>query len=273
MLKKTIRMLKNNPMLIIMPVLGILISGATMLFMIPSVKNILAISGNTGAGSLPPVEYQQGLQMLSSMLIFYLVLFVLGILGIVFLAGYGNMLAAAVNDGKASLKVFLFGIRRFFGKTFLSALLFTGITIGFSFAISIIAMPVMLAGVIRGGMENSLSMQGMMNRQTAFQVVTLILSAFLYPFIEMWVPSIFLNRNDGVTACFRKGLRAGKRKYLTLLVVTAVMVLPMLLLNLFSGNVYKMLESPLYYLSFVYQAIVSPVIVAYLFLLYKEERG
>jgi hypothetical protein len=184
------------------------------------------------------------------------------------MAGYGNMLAAAVNDGKASFKIFIFGIRKYLGKTILSALLLVAIAIGFGIVISICTLPFTIMGVAM----NNYNPEKLLATQMIIQIVTLAISVFLYPFIELWLPAIFVERDDGVMACFKKGLRAGRKKYLLLVAVSAVMLLPATVLYIVSGDMYSIIESPLYIVLLVYQAIILPVVLAVLFTVYNEMK-
>lgn len=270
MLKKSFVLLKSNPLLIILFILAVLAYAVPMFFFLPETRKILELSKgiaeNPGSASYP--DFPQMTAIMLSTMKMYLFMLVLGVLAIVFIAGYGNMLAAAVNGGKASFKVFLFGIRKLFGKVILSALLFLALVIAFSIIISICILPFTIAGMVTSNMQ----FDKMLRIQNTIQIITIGISAFLYPFLELWLPAIFLERNEGVIACFRKGLKAGLHKYLKLMVVTAVILLPLIALYAFSGNIYSIVESPLYMLSFVYQAIVVPVLMAYLFILYQNSR-
>ena len=268
MFKKSIIMLKNNPLLILLFLLAILVYAIPMLLFMPDLKKIIDISkGITENPSNPPMmDLPQMTTMMLSTMKMYLFMLVLGILGLIFAAGYGNMLAAVVNDGKASFKIFVFGIRRFLGKIILSALLLVAIGIGFGIVVSIFTLPFTFIGMA----TNNFDPEKIFATQMVIQIVTLIISVFIYPFVELWFPAIFLERNDGVIACFKKGLKAGRRRYLLLVAVTAVMVLPLLILYTISGDIYSIIESPFYFVSLVYQAIITPVVLVYLFTIYNE---
>jgi hypothetical protein len=268
MLRKSLIVLKNNPLLILLFLLPILVYTIPMFFFMPDLKKIIDISkGITENPSNPPmVDLPQMTDMILSTMKMYLFMLVLGILGLIYAAGYGNMLAAAVNDGKASFKIFVFGIRKLLGKVILSVLLLVAISIGFGIVVSICTLPFTFIGLA----TNNLNPGKMFEFQIVLQIITLIISVFIYPFIELWLPAIFLERNDGVITCFKKGLRAGRKKYLLLVAVTAVMILPVLILYIVSGDIYSILESPIYFALLAYQVIIMPVILAYLFTIYNE---
>lgn len=270
MFRKSLKMLKNNPLLILFFLLAILAYAIPMLLFMPDLKKIIDISKEITENPSNPsmMNLPQMTTMMLSTMKMYLFMLVLGILGLIFVAGYGNMLASAVNDGKASFKIFIFGIRKFSGKIVLSALLLVAICIGFGIVISICTIPFTFIGIA----TNNFNPEKMFAFQMIIQIITLIISVFLYPFVELWFPATFLERNDGVITCFKKGLRAGRRKYLLLVAVTAVMILPLLVLYITSGDIYSIMESPVYIVSMVCQAIIIPVVMAYLFTIYNEMK-
>jgi hypothetical protein len=266
MLKKSFILLKNNPLLIVLILLAVAAYAVPTVLFLPETQKMLELSkGFYQNPSAPSADITQMTGMLLSTLKIYLFMLVYGILGVLFLSGYGNMMAAAVNEGKASMKVFLFGIRKFTGKTLLSALLLCALVAGFSIIFSICSTPFIITSTISGRFDYA----SMMEFQNILQIVVLGISLFLYPLIELWLPAIYLERSDGVFACFRKGIRAGVRNYPVLLAATAALMLPFAILYAFSGDLYKLIYQPSYYLLFVYQAVAIPVILAFLFSLYK----
>ncbi len=50
-----------------------------------------------------------------------------------------------------------------------------------------------------------------MNTRKTMQITMQIIMLFMYPFIIMWFPVIFMEREEGVAACFRRGIRAGAK--------------------------------------------------------------
>ena len=270
LLKKTLVILKNSPMIIVLFVLAIAISAVPIILLLPDINRIMAFSNEIAKnyGSLTPPDPQQTIQMLMTYLKLGIYSLVTCGIGIVFMAGFGNMLAAAVNGGKASLKIFIFGIRKFFTKTLLSLLLLVALIFGFSIIISIISVPFTIMSVI----NSTFDPEAILGRQRAIQIFSCAMMIFLYPFVELWFPAIFLERNDGVTACFRKGLKAGVKKYIILVAVTAVMLLPSLVLFGYVENIYSIMYSSFYIFTIIYQAIVMPVMLTYMFMLYNETK-
>jgi len=268
-LKKSLLILKSNPMIIVLFVLAIVLLAVPAMLVLPDTNRLMAISGEISRN----LTSSSGVDILITEMLFSilkLLLYSLAVcgFGIVFIAGLGNMLAAAVNGGKASIKIFRFGIKKFFIKTLLSFLLLVAVIYGFSIIISIISIPFALMGV----MNNAFDPDAIAGNQRMVSIVSSGLMIFLYPLILLWFPSIFLNRNDGVLACFKKGFKAGIKKYFVLVAVTVVTLLPTILLYIFTKNIYSILESPSYILMYAYQAIIMPFLLIYLFELYNEIR-
>ena len=270
MLKKSLVTLKNNPMIIILLVLVIILSAVSVMFLMPDLNRIMEISNEISRNSANPagINPQEMTEMLFSSMIMLLYSLVACGFGIVFMAGFGNMLAVAVNDGKASLKIFLFGIKKFFVKTLLSFLLAAAIVFGASIVISIISTPFTIAGIMR----NAFDPEAMISMQRVMMVFSSIVMILLYPLVVLWLPAIFLDRNEGVLACFRNGFKAGVKKYIFLIMVIALILLPTIFLFIFTENVYSIMQSPFYFYMYIYQAIIMPVLLTYLFVLYNEMK-
>lgn len=270
LLKKSFIILKNSPMIVVIFILVSAISAVPVIFLLPDINRMMAFSNEIlkNSANMTQPDPQQTIQMLMTYLKFGIYSLVTCGIGIVFMAGFGNMLAAAVNEGKASLKIFFFGIRKFFTKTLLSLLLFAALIFGFSIIISIISVPF----TIIGAMNNTFDPEAILGKLRVIQIFSYAMMIFLYPFVELWLPAIFLERNDGVTVCFRKGLKAGIKKYIKLVAVTAVMLLPTFVLFGFMENIYSIMYSPFYISAIIYQVIIMPVILTYLFMLYNENK-
>lgn len=73
--------------------------------------------------------------------------------------------------------------------------------------------------------------------------------------------------------CFKYGIRAGRSKYLKLLPLTVIMLLPTFLLTVFSDNIYAMVETNYYFLIYPFQAVIVPVAITYLFVMYQDFRS
>ncbi len=271
MLQKSLMVLKNNPIIFIMMAVFMLLMAVISLPMITQSNKIMDINSGlyNSSGSYPQLDIQDSIDMMVSSLIVFAYSLVLGFASLAFLSGYGNMIAAVMNEGKASLKVFLYGLRKFFGKVLLSALLLAGIIIGFSIVASLITTPLIIAGALTG----SFYAKDIIESQRMVQIVTSVITTFLYPLLLMWLPTIFIDRQDGVINCFKNGLRASRKKYLHLLPASALMMMPTLLLFVLSENIHEIFNTAGYYLIYPFQALILPVVITYLFVVYQAFRS
>ena len=271
MLKRSLMTLKDNPLISILLIAAIVLSAASSMLLLKDTNRMMEISKEMTA--IPADPDRMNIQSLTEMLCIMLKLvgfsLVTSGLGIVFIAGMGNMLAAAMNGGKASIKIFFFGIKKFFGKTLLSLLLFLAIIFGFSILTSIISIPFTVAGIVS---KTSFDPEMMLGRQRITQIVISVAMIFLYPLVLLWLPAIFIDRNDGVVACFKNGVRAGVKKYRILVAVAAVLMLPTLVFYVVTQDIASIPGSPFGILMYIYQAIVIPVLLSFLFVLYQEIR-
>lgn len=281
MFKKTIRVLRANPIIFIAGALFILLMAALSIPMVSESRELAKLStnmfGSSGNFNIDDTEAMvdsymgmmtYSMDVMISTGKIYLYALLLGLLGIGFMAGYGNMLASTMNEGKPGWKIFLHGFKKLYGKVFLSSLLLMGLIIAFSIALSAVTTPMILARTIRG----SVSMESILESQKAIQIITYILVAFAYPLILLWLPSIFVNRRDGVVNCFKYGIRASKKMYLKLLPLTVIMLLPSFLITVLSDNIYAMIETNYYYLIYPFQAVIVPIAITYLFVMYQDFR-
>ncbi|NLV36767.1 MAG: hypothetical protein GXY17_08870, partial [Clostridiaceae bacterium] len=281
MLEKTIKILRSNPIIFIAGALFILLMAALSIPMVSESRELASLStnlfGSAGGFSIDDTEamadsYMEMMTYSMDVMVstgkVYLFAILLGLLSIGFMAGYGNMLASTMNEGKPDWKIFLHGFKKLYGKVFLSSLLLMGLIIAFSIVLSAITTPMILARTIRG----SVSMESILESQKTIQIITYILVAFAYPLILLWLPSIFVNRRDGVVNCFKYGIRASKKMYLKLLPLTAIMLLPSFLMTVISDNIYAMIESNYYFLMYPFLAVIVPFAVTYLFVMYQVFR-
>jgi len=124
------------------------------------------------------------------------------------------------------------------------------------------------AGIISSG-PSGISIAGL---QKTVLLISCSITLFGYPLIMLLLPAIFMDREDGVTACFKSALRAGTRNYFPMLTATFVLMLPLLLMSIFSSDIYGIAKSPLFHVFFPYQMITIPVIITYLFVKYDQIR-
>lgn len=272
---KIIQVMMKNPLIIILPVVAVLLLAVPYMLLQPDISRLVDFyAGMTDMESfIENIDIEDSILMLSVTLKTGVISLIIAALMVVFLAGYGNLQSAVVNGGKASFRIFLYGIRKFTGKVILSFLLLIGVIYGISFAISLVTTPIIVAGIIRDGPLQA----DILGMQMLLQIVMIIIMTLLYPFLILWLPAIFIDREERrVVECFKNGLRAGKKKYFQLLPVIVAMMLPTLLLYLLSDNLFVMLKTPYFYLVFPYQMIVFPYLLTFIFFKYdsyKKEKA
>ena len=267
---KTIQAMIKNPLLIILPAAAVLLLAASYLLLQPDMNKLMDFYAEMTdfESFVDNIELEDTIMMLTITLKIGLLSLVYCVLMVAFFAGYGNLQAAVVNGGKASFRIFFYGIKKFTGKVFLSFLLLIGVIYGISFAVSLVTTPIITANLISEGPFQA----DFFGMQKTLQIVMLIIMTLVYPLLILWLPAIFIDRQERVVACFKNGLRAGAKKYFQVLPVIVIMMLPTLLLYLFSDNIFTILRSPYMYLNFPYQMILIPFLLTFTFLQYDSYK-
>lgn len=254
MLAKAINLLKKNPVILLFYV-GYLVLTYLIVFLLYP----------TDFGSFTELEYsfdmREYLIMMAKMLI---AIGLLSVLSLLFMSGYGYMVAEATVTGKTSSASFGKGIKLFFVRTLLAMLLTFAIYMGFSFLMSMIFIPFAMFTSISGNLWGIAIITTLM-----LMVVTVVM-----PFIILWYPAIYVD-NLGVIQALKTGLKAGVKHYWRLLLMLLVMFLPAVINTII--NYKEMMEgnmfSPGYILTMLLSAIISVVVIPYLFVVYHEGRG
>jgi hypothetical protein len=273
MLRKSLDTLKKNPIIIFVYLLVTVILFLAIILILPDINKITAISNEITQTQVDPstIDPQLIIDMMISGMKLLLFGLIVCIFGIIYVSGFGNMMSEAVIEGKTSIKSFFTGIKRSFKKTILSFLLLIAFSFGFGIIVALISMPFTISSMVKSSFDN----QAVYNDQRIVQALSSIISIFAYPFVELWFPSIFMDKNDGVIASLKKGLRAGIKNYKLLVVVTAAMLLPsigLLVFNTGLNTINTVASSPAYIAIYIYQALLAPVIFIYLFTLYNKTR-
>lgn len=202
MIGKALTLLKTNPVIILFYIIYTVITSVFLIVLIPGkidqtdiVDLLLAAAGI----------------MLSA--------FFVGIIGLVFLSGFGHMLAEAVTTGKTSLRSFFPGIKRFIIKLLLTFLLFLAIYVAYTIILSIAFVPVML--LLAMGNPQNVAAAGTSANVTLTAVFSLAVLASI-PFVILWFPAIFI---DGVriTEALKRGFKTGIKNYGILLLWNLVL--------------------------------------------------
>lgn len=257
MIKKSIHILKNNSSLILLFVAYQVIAFSIMFLLYPSNFNEFM---NTSTNAFNFIAY---FTAMAKMLIAALLV---GILGILFLSGYGNMLSEAVITGKTVMKSFLTGIQKYFVRTLLSALLMYAISMVVSILVGFIMFAVIFSVIFSG----STNITGL--SIVIILIITVIMTLPL-PFILLWYPSIFID-NTGVIKGLKNGAKAGVKNYWKLLLLLFIMMAPI------AGNmIFNMNEmtngdifTPATIVMYLIIAIISIVLFPILFLIYHDYK-
>jgi hypothetical protein len=270
MLNKSLLTLKKNPIIIILYlfVTGILV--LSFFLISPDLNKLTTISNEINQNSANPssIDPKIMVDMLSAALKLLMYGLILCIFGILFISGFGSLFAEAVAETKTSLKSFFIGIKKNFVKTLLSFLLFMAFSFGFGIIIAIVLIIFSVSSMVNSNFDT----QSIYNTQRIIQALASIIMIFAYPLVELWFPSIYMDKNDGVIMSLKKGFKTGIKNYKLLIVVTAVLMLPSIGLVVFNNNINAMVSSPAYIVMYIYQVIAGPVVLMYLFTLYKDSR-
>jgi len=197
-------------------------------------------------------------------LIFYLLILAITI---VYLPGFGNMLSQAVCNGKTTLKVFFQGIKKYFVKILLASLLLMAIVFGFRITASFLSM--FIAALTNA--DTIIDEQSLYNTQRLMTGIFYIITILSYPLILLWFPSLFMDKNDGVIATLKKGFKAGIRRYKELVLPTAFVLMPSIVvqaLNYTDINI----SLPVYIVLYAYQVIAILFFATYIFELYNDKK-
>lgn len=257
MLKKTLQILKENPVIILFYAAYIIIVFGILYLLYPH-----DLSGLTNT-DMTSFDFMAILIVMVKMLTACILL---AAIGVVFMSGYGGMLAEAVVTGKTSSSSFLPGIRKFFTRTLLSFLLLFGFSIGVSILVSIVTVPITIIETLKGR-ENVESLS------LIISLFSSTLMIFCLPFVALWFPALYLD-NTGVTQSLKNGAKAGVKNYWKLVLILLLIYLPIginLVIN-FDSMAKGRIFTPGYILICLLEVIISIFILVILFLIYKGNR-
>lgn len=255
MLKKTFSLLSKNPTLIIYYILFVFVSA--------SISTGVMVVGFTNVNS-------NNLQAMASKTLAYWMIFI--VISIIFMSGYGNLLAKIVNNDKGSYKDFFKGINKFIARMVGAFLLVFLLAMGLMIIISLISIPI---GLI-------LASQGAISEGMASIIMVLVIGGiilFIYPLFMLWFPAIFID-DKGVIESLRHGAAVGKKNYWTLILTTIIQSVPSVIFAIYDFMVNSAneaaplnLSSPEYWANIIISTVVSYVIVVFSFVIYKNKSG
>lgn len=207
MFSKTFDILKRNPIIIIF---YLIYSAAAFGLMLP------IISGGYNTNDLNEV-----VTFLLKMAVIYLFM---AVFALIFFSGFGQMLAESAVTGTTSASSFIPGLKKYFVRVLLSALLLFAFYIGFCIVLGIMMIPItILIGVMGTNMSDPVALTSLVTSITLG--ITGLILIFSAPFILLWYPAIFID-NIGVLEGLGRGARASVKNYWKLVLLLIIMFIP-----------------------------------------------
>jgi hypothetical protein len=257
MLKKTIQLIKSNPIIIIFYVVYLAISVLLMLALYPKSFSIDTYTKNG------MFDYNLYLITMRNILIAVLLIFILSLF---YISGYCNMLREAIFTGKTRASSFLTGIKMYFGRVFLFVLLTAAIVIVFSVLVGLLSIPFTIMAATSGTFS-------IYTMTMVIMLVTLVLVLIPTPFIVLWLPALFLE-DTGVIRSLKLGAKAGVKNYWRLILTTLLLVLPQAVYSILNYNV--MMKGTIFSAGYLVllgvMAVIGLIYNTYLFMMYHEYR-
>lgn len=249
MIKKTLHIIRKNPIIIavyaIFIVLNICISEFTARF-----------------GSINSTSQSIGTYANKMFGLWILII----VISVLFLSGYGNIVAAAVKKEKCSWKDFFSGMNYFLGRMLISFILLVFMAALLFLIIMITAFPLILAGYA-GALKNIEVVSAL------FTLGAEALAVFVYPCLMLWYPAIFID-DTGVIEGLKRGFAASRRCYWTLVGATFFSILPSTVystaVSIFNGNTGI---TPGYIISTAVSVVISLFVFIFAFVVYHIKRG
>lgn len=253
MLKKSIELLKNNPVLIFTYGTFSLIMFLLVLLRQPS--DLIGLSnGHIERFDMRSYFITINLILLAAILIYGL--------SLLFISGYGNMMREAIINGKTTIKDFMPGIARYFGRVILMSLLLIAFSIGISLVLSIIMVPLIMLSL------NNLYLVTLIST-----LVTTVSVICAIPFVLLWIPAIFLD-NHGVVKGLVQGAKTGAKNYGKLLLLMVVMYIPSILNAIINFN--TLVSGNLHNLGYLISTIVTMLLTVFyvplIFIIYRDSN-
>lgn len=253
MFSRSIQLLKKNPVIIVIYAANLLIMFLIMLLLYP--KNMNQFDMNNAANIDFAAFGTAILKMLISVLI-------MGVLGLIFYAGFGYMMAEAVSKDKTSINSFLPGLKKYLGRVLLMCLLMFAMYMGISIVLSMLIIPFTIMMVINGNES------GMV-----IALIPSIIVVFTIPFVALWSPAIFLD-NIGVIEGLKNGFQKGAKNYLKLLLILFIIYIPVIvyMITNYSSMSKGEIFTPGYIITIVLTSIISIIVAPMLFMIYQDSK-
>lgn len=259
MLKKTLKLLKENPSIIIF-----------YFFYTALIVVITTIMANNLNINIDAADTTQIFNFLKHTLGWWIII---GVIFTIFMSGWGNMIAHAVNTDKAAPGTFFKGINEFILRMLITNLLLIIICIGFIIAITLISIPLFFI------MESTVSSSGAVTIGIIYGLVIALIFILLYPFFMLWYPAIFVD-NIGIMEAFQRSVRTSKKCYWTLVLTLFVSALPEILyivitevMNYGETSNALQLTSPVYWVYIGINILVFITVSVFTYVLYKQKNS
>ena len=268
MVSKALIVLKNNPVIVVLYFAYTLIMTIWVLLFSP-----------TNFSSSQMSDPRQVQSFLLQMLIYYVSLGIIGLIGLIFLSGFGHMITEAVQLGKTSITSFIPGIKKFFKRILLSALLLCSFLFGFSMVISMLVMiPIVFMTLANGNVRDPSTITGI---TTVSMGVIFGLMMFAIPFIMLWFPAIFIEDNKVIYSA-KCSLKASRNNYGKLFLITLCIYLPIVASSIFafskmdalnnSIDVKSLMLMPEYLALMGISSLISLVVLPLFFIIYNDYK-
>lgn len=194
--------------------------------------------------------------------------FVLLVVGLVFFAGFGKMLAEAVEFGTTSFENFLPALKKYIGKLILLALLMLAFYLVFAIIAGIFITIVVLIISATGSLQHNVE---------AMLLVTVVSMGAMYilllPFVLLVLPAVFMDEL-GVIDTLKIGMKAGLKNYGMLVITLIAMYAPTLVytvVNLADMKTGAKFTSE--YIGFsILNAGLALFVLTIMFIIYKDWR-
>lgn len=253
MLKRALLLLKRNPVIVLFYAGYMILDVLILLLLYPKDINQIMFDAE---GLFSISAYLTGMGKL------LLAIFLLFLLSLIFLSGFGNLVREAVFSGRTSSAAFRTGIKSYFVRILLMMLLIIAFAFGGSLLIGIITIPITILSVM-GGASSAYS------TTLIIMGITMLLLLIPMPFIILWLPAIFLE-DTGVIQSLKGGAKAGRKNYWKLALSLILLYLP--------GVVYTVLNYEAvskgrlmtmgYMLLLLVSSVMSLIYIAYIFMVY-----
>lgn len=257
MIKKTLQLIKNNPVIILFYAVYLVISILLLLFLYPK---SFGVDTYMRDGIF---DYSLYMVTMRNMLIALLLMFILSLF---FISGYFNMIREAVFSGKTKIIFFIDGIKKYIGRVLLSVLLTIAIVILGTILLGILSIPFTILASTTGSVS-------LFAITLIIMLVTLILVLIPAPFFVLWLPAMFLE-DTGVIRSLRLGAKAGAKNYPKLFLATLLLISPQTIYSILNYNLIAKgsLYSFGYFIMLGVMAVISLIYNISVFMLYHEYR-